>query len=125
SVNQFNLSVEDPSHAFQGDFSGSTGNMPQHVYIDNPVAGSWKADVQGYLVASDTYHLVVTSDVPTPANPVPTISAGGPYRFNDGAVQTLAATVTGGTAPRNTAWDLDGDGTFDIVANSVTTHFPV
>ena len=58
--------------------------MPEHMHIDTPAAGDWKADVEGFLVTSDTYHLVVTADVPTPANPLPTISARGPYRFNDG-----------------------------------------
>ena len=43
-------------------------------------------------------------------DPRPAVTTTGPYRFLTGATQRLEGTVTGGTAPYTTGWDIDGDG---------------
>ena len=122
----FDLTVDDPSDAEDGNQSGAAFEEPERMHIARPALGDWAAIVTGSANVPDTYHLTAVG-MSQPPDPVPTISAGGPYAFAVGAPQQLKATIHGGTAPLKTAWDLDYDGVFETAdtASGVRASLPV
>ncbi len=122
-LNDFDLYVDDPSDAQDGNSSGATAAMPESIAIADPAAGDWSALVTAFANTPDTYHLV--ADVAGgPANPLPVVSTPGPFRFELGEAQDLYASVAGGVEPVELAWDLDLDGEFDdAFGPAATTAF--
>lgn len=117
-TNDYDLALLDPSGA-QRDIDGAApGVTSESVSFSSPDAGTWTAELQKFLTVADQVHVVATGTV-TDADPRPAVDAGGPYRFAIGADQPLDGTVTGGTAPVATAWDLDGDGRFETSGTDV------
>lgn len=122
----FNLRVEDPGGTDVSGGQGAEFTEPEDVHLSGPLAaGTWKAVVDPYLAAPDSYR--VTADLTTrPANPLPTLATDGPWNFAAGEQQVLKATATGGTAPLSTVWDLDFDGYYETAdrAGGVTVALP-
>jgi PKD domain len=74
------------------------------------------SDAQGRIA---TPQIALTVD--TAANGAPTVSAGGPYRVDEGSSVTLAAVATDPEDdPLAYAWDLDGDGVFETPGPTAT-----
>ena len=120
--NDLDLRVDDPSDARDGDVTGATGARPEVIAIDRPAPGGWTAIVEAFLNTPDEFHLLAEATVRTP-DPTPVLDAGT-YRFDEGAPQELRATVTGGSAPFDIRWDLDGDNLFEVAGATTPTAFP-
>ena len=116
------LRLDDPSGAQDDNTTGATGANPERIVIDDPAAGDWAALLTAYLNPPETYHLTAVAEGFVP-DPAPTLDAGGPYVFDRGDTQTLTATTTGGTAPVDVAWDLDGDNVFEASGATTTLDF--
>ena len=121
-LNDYDLHLIDPTGTERGySGNGATNLTLQYESTGTaaPVAGTWKLRHERYLTATDTIHAVVVGLAQDP-DPRPVVSAGGPYRFAIDAAQPLSGTVTGGTTPVASAWDLDGDGRFETAGTDVT-----
>ncbi len=89
----------------------------------DPQAGSWTAVADKYATVADEVRAVETAER-APVDPRPSVQSGGPYSFVIGESQHLDGTVTGGTAPVDVGWDLDGDGVFEAAGADVTADLP-
>lgn len=122
-LSDLDLYVQDPSHRHDNDTEGAGLGKPERLHIDAPQVGAWSALVKDSNTIDEVaYHLTIANQAP-PASPLPTIEAGGPYRFETGQTQRLRATVTGGRAPYTVRWDPTGAGTFSEAGTSLTTNF--
>lgn len=110
TAQDYDLRVTDPSG--QVVARSETGDHPERTSVSSPAAGTWKVVAVKYATVTAELTAEVVART-RPADPRPSVRAGGPYAFATGAEQRLDGTVTGGTAPVATAWDLDGDGRFD------------
>ncbi|HWG55699.1 MAG TPA: S8 family serine peptidase [Gaiellaceae bacterium] len=122
-ANDWDLALVDPEgrqRAFGGKFVPNTQEIAS---VEAPEVGTWSADAQKYVTASDELRMVVTATIAPGGDPRPKVVSGGPYRFEIGATQTLRATVTGGAAPVAIGWDLDGDGVYEAKGAEVTADF--
>ena len=122
----FSVTVEDPSGVYNNDMDGSKGVSanPETMHLTSPAAGQWYADVTDNASAPNAnYHLTVTSELITVADPRPHASSGGPYTFAVGATQQLHGASSGGAAPVSLSWDLDQTGRFSTAVASPTTSF--
>ncbi|MFF8846148.1 S8 family serine peptidase [Streptomyces sp. NPDC015127] len=122
TAQDYDLRVTDPSGEVVA--RSESGEHPERTSVAAPAAGTWKiVAVKWATVTDDVTARVVAHQ--RPADPRPRVAAGGPYAFETGAEQRLSGTVTGGTAPVATAWDLDADGRFDDGTDtSVTPVLP-
>ncbi|MEV3989919.1 S8 family serine peptidase [Streptomyces sp. NPDC049837] len=122
TAQDYDLRVADPSGKVVAQ-SESSGH-PEKTSVSAPAAGTWKVvAVKWATVTADVTARVVAST--RTADPRPAVDAGGPYTFETGTEQRLSGTVSGGTAPVATAWDLDADGHFDDGTDTtVTPHLP-
>jgi hypothetical protein len=122
-VNDYDLVLVDPHGAERAPVGDPAGVTTEATTLSDPEAGSWIARVEKFATVADTVHMVVTA-ASTGPDPRPVVDAGGPYRYRTGTAQTLAGTVTGGTAPVAVAWDLDGDGRFETAGTSARAALP-
>jgi hypothetical protein len=122
AVNDFDLSVYDPSGTLVTGHGDSVPTTEENASVANPVAGTWKATADKFATVTDNVRAVVTATVA--ADPRPVVESGGPYRFGIGAQQTLSGILTGGTAPFTAGWDTDMDGVLDKMGTTITTNFP-
>jgi hypothetical protein len=125
-LNDYDLHLVDPT----GTERGYSGNGATNLILQfessgsaEPAPGTWIVRMERFLTVTDDVHVTVTGLVQDP-DPRPVVSAGGPYRFEIGAPQALDGTVSGGTAPVATAWDLDFDGRFESAGTDVTSSVP-
>src|SRR5687768_2296872 len=95
AVNDFDLSVYDPSGTRVTGHGDGVPTTEENASVTNPVAGTWKATADKFATVTDNVRAVVTATVA--ADPRPAVRSGGPYRFGTGANQTLTGTITGGT----------------------------
>jgi hypothetical protein len=119
-VNDYDLRVLDPS-GDQVEDSGNPPPDPEDADVVNPVAGTWTAAVDKFATVTDNVRVTVVGLVP-PADPRPSVRAGGPYRFAIGATQAISGTVTG-SAPLTIGWDTDQSGAIDKTGASFTGAF--
>lgn len=123
--NDYDLVLLDPA----GGEAGSSGNAPpqfEEVQVAAPVAGTWTVQATRYATAGDpALTMSAFGTEVAGGDPRPAVDAGGPYRFVDGAAQTLTGTLAGGTAPFRAGWDVDQDGRIDLPGTSVTAALPV
>ncbi|MBT2440764.1 S8 family serine peptidase [Streptomyces sp. ISL-36] len=110
TAQDYDLRVTDPSGTVVAK-SESSGH-PENTSVASPTPGTWKVVAVKWATAADELTARVVARTGT-ADPRPVVTAGGPYTFETGTEQRLSGTVTGGTAPVATAWDLDADGHFD------------
>ena len=124
AANDYDLVLRDPS----GEEAASSGNAPpsfETTGVASPVPGTWTVVATRYATAGDTALTVKVTGVPvTGGDPRPVVDAGGPYRFVDGAAQTLTAALTGGAEPVSAGWDVDSDGVTDLQGTTVTASLP-
>jgi hypothetical protein len=124
-TNDYDLVLLDPD----GKEAGSSGNAPpafEQVQVASPVAGTWTVQATRYATVGDPALSMSAFGVEVAGgDPRPVVDAGGPYRFVDGAAQTLTATLEGGAAPVTAGWDLDQDGVVDLRGSTVTAALPV
>ncbi len=118
----YDLFVDDPSDAADGNTDGAQFGKPERLHLDDPAVGGWAAIVKGSINGPDTFNVTAVASVTQP-DPTQLLTSGGPYRFVTGTPQVLTATVTGGTAPIATEWDLNFDGLYDVAGPTVTTNF--
>ncbi|TFE38966.1 hypothetical protein E3E14_26545 [Streptomyces sp. ICN441] len=122
TAQDYDLRVVDPSGAVAAK-SESSGH-PERTSVTSPAPGAWKVVAVKWATVADDLTARVVARTGTP-DPRPDVTAGGPYTFQPGAEQRLTGTVTGGTAPVATAWDLDADGHFDDATGTTpTTRLP-
>ncbi len=119
-----------PESAYSYVYLGMAQTLDQ-MFINQPLLN----DLQQYRIAhinsdfpadypddvargtSDHGPNVATSVI----NDTPTVDAGGPYTVDEGSSVTLSATGTDPEGqPLTYAWDLDNDGIFETVGQSVT-----
>lgn len=125
TTSDFDLYLEGPSTRYADSTDGATGDKnPEILEFEAPEAGDYVAVVAAYATEGDTFRLTVDT-TKVAANPIPSISVGGPYRFEVPAAQTLTAGVSGGTAPYSVSWDLDQDGLYETSGAEATTQFPL
>lgn len=118
----YDLLVDDPSDREDGNTSGAGFEQPERIVIEDPAAGEWAAIVRASVTAPDEYRVTAVATVSQP-DPVPVLATGAPYRFQLDDPQVVSASVTGGTAPFDVAWDLDFNGIFESRGTEVTTNF--
>lgn len=118
----YDLFVDDPSGAADGNTDGAQFGKPERIHLSDPAVGDWAAIVKGSVNGPDTFNVTAVASVTQP-DPTQLLTSGGPYRFVTGAPQVLTATVAGGTAPIVTEWDLNFDGLYDVTGSTVTTNF--
>ena len=119
-TNDYDFKLIDPDgteRAFPGEF---VPNTEERATLANPEPGTWTAVVEKFAAVADEIHVTVTAVVFQGTEAPPTVSAGGPYRFEIGAAQQLDGTVSGGTAPVSAGWDTDQDGVLDADGTDVT-----
>jgi Subtilase family len=122
-ANDYDLALIDPSGAERVLVGDPAGVTTEATGLSDPEPGTWIAQLQKFSTVVDTVHMLVTATSTGP-DPRPAVDAGGPYKFRTGAQQALDGTVTGGTAPTTTAWDLDGDGRFETAGTDVRSALP-
>lgn len=122
-ANDYDLALVDPDGVERVLVGDPPGVTTEATGLSDPAPGTWTAQLQKFATVADTVRVVVTS-ASTGADPRPAVDAGGPYRFRTGTAQTVAGTVTGGTAPVSVAWDLDGDGRFETAGTSARASLP-
>jgi hypothetical protein len=121
-TNDYDLKLFDPAgnqRAFPGEF---VPNTDEEATIANPEPGTWTAVVEKFAAVADEIRVVVDGTVAPGGDPRPAVDSGGPYRFATGDPQSLNGTVTGGTAPVNSGWDLDSDGVYETSGVDVTAN---
>lgn len=121
-VNDFDLSVYDPSGTRVTGHGDSVPATQENASVANPVAGMWAAAAEKFATVSDNVRAMVNATVA--ADPRPAVRAGGPYRFATGASQTLTGTISGGTTPITAGWDTDLDGVLDKMGTTISTNLP-
>jgi hypothetical protein len=125
-ANDYDLHLVDPGGTERG-YSGNGAFNLVLQYESSGTAtitpGTWVVRMERYLTVTDEVRVVVTGSV-TDTDPRPAVDAGGPYRFEIGAAQPLDGTVTGGTAPVDSAWDLDADGRFETSGTDASAKLP-
>jgi hypothetical protein len=123
--NDYDLVLRDPN----GAEAASSGNAPpefEEVQVASPEPGVWKVQATRYATLGDpALTMSAFGTAVAGGDPRPVVAAGGPYRFVDGAPQTLTATLEGGTAPVTSGWDVDQDGVTDLRGTTVTASLPV
>lgn len=122
SAQDYDLRVTDPSG--QVVARSESGDHPERTSVASPAAGTWKVVAVKYATVTAEVTAEVVARTRT-ADPRPVVRTGGPYAFETGAAQRLDGTVTGGTQPVASAWDLDGDGRFDDATGpDITASLP-
>jgi hypothetical protein len=125
-VNDYDLRLVDPSGTERGYSGNGATNLVLQFEGTGTAAitpGAWVVRMERYLTVTDAVHVVVAGKVQD-TDPRPSVVAGGPYRFAIGAPQRLDGTVTGGSTPVATGWDLDADGRFETNGTDVTANLP-
>jgi hypothetical protein len=119
--NDYDLDILDPT----GTRRGGSGNLPSQSEADGiafPEAGTWKAVAIKYATTADPALRVRVTAITT-SDPRPVVDTTGPYRFVLGQAQSLAGSITGGTAPYTSGWDTDFDGRIDTQGTTAATSF--
>jgi len=127
-ANDYDMHILDPSGTEVPGGSSGNGATNQVFQLEQagtafPTPGTWTVRMERYLTVADSVHVTVTAKVLS-NDPRPSVKAGGPYRFELGATQSLDGTVTGGTGPITAAWDLNDDGVFEKSGVDVTASIP-
>lgn len=125
-ANDYDLDLVDPSGTVQASSGNGAPDNVESAAVANPVAGTWKVVAIRFATVGETALTATASGTQPPGSaPLPEIDAGGPYRFVDGATQTLTGVVDGGTAPISAGWDIDLDGVVDLPGSTVTASLPL
>ncbi|SIO55084.1 PKD repeat-containing protein [Singulisphaera sp. GP187] len=102
--------------------SGKGLSSPSHVYAS---AGTYNVlvaatDKNGATGPAASTTVTVTK----PTGPILAATAGGPYTGFEGVPTSLKATAGGGNRTYTYAWDLDNNGSFETVGQTVAATFP-
>ncbi|MFN2546091.1 MAG: S8/S53 family peptidase [Myxococcales bacterium] len=105
--------------------SRGNGINPVPVQIDSPAPGEWTAvfTLDATIPAPVNYEIQVNATQASVPDPRPRVATTGPYAFVPGQTQQLHATVSGGTPPYQTGWDLTQTGDFSVSGTDPVTSF--
>lgn len=123
-ANDYDLRVLDPNGVQRGSHGDGVPTVEENTRVVNLQPGTWKVVADKFATAGDTVRAEVHGVVRPGGDPRPLVVSGGPYKFATGSAQALSGTVSGGTAPVTSGWDLDGDGVYESSGTSVTAALP-